>query len=236
VVLTEETDWIGSQLTSQAVPPDEHRWIESFGCTARYRRFRQGVRRYDRDVDRSVERPDFYDKWHHYVPALSPAWPGKMLSWTYSYPKTCEPITATFDPANGEGSFWRCRRLISREHWAPGHEPHEVTLCNWPQNDYLEDNIIDKDEVAIFADSVGVGCYRLDLHPSAGRDNYIDTNSPPFQIPLGTLVPVRVENVLPTATISVPRISAMAVIGSTRSSEISARRPDCWRLFIYNKK
>ena len=31
VVLTEETDWIGGQLTSQAVPPDEHRWIESFG-------------------------------------------------------------------------------------------------------------------------------------------------------------------------------------------------------------
>ena len=44
MVLTEETDWIGGQLTSQAVPPDEHRWIESFGCTARYRRFRQGVR------------------------------------------------------------------------------------------------------------------------------------------------------------------------------------------------
>src|SRR5947199_10288236 len=33
VVMTEETDWIGGQLTSQAVPPDEHPWIESFGCT-----------------------------------------------------------------------------------------------------------------------------------------------------------------------------------------------------------
>src|SRR5687768_12796340 len=33
VVLTEETDWIGGQLTSQAVPPDELAWIESFGCT-----------------------------------------------------------------------------------------------------------------------------------------------------------------------------------------------------------
>ena len=35
-LLTEETDWIGGQLTSQAVPPDEHPWIESFGCTAAY--------------------------------------------------------------------------------------------------------------------------------------------------------------------------------------------------------
>src|SRR5579862_843724 len=49
VILTEETDWIGGQLTSQAVPPDEHRWIEMFGCTASYRRFRNAVRQYYRD-------------------------------------------------------------------------------------------------------------------------------------------------------------------------------------------
>src|SRR6185369_6711530 len=41
VILTEETDWLGGQLTSQLVPPDEHPWIESFGCTARYRDRRQ---------------------------------------------------------------------------------------------------------------------------------------------------------------------------------------------------
>ena len=33
VVLTEEYDWIGGQLTSQAVPPDEHPWVEQFGVT-----------------------------------------------------------------------------------------------------------------------------------------------------------------------------------------------------------
>src|SRR5439155_19308834 len=48
VVLTEETDWLGGQLTSQAVPPDEHPWVESFGCTRSYRRFRAGVRAYYR--------------------------------------------------------------------------------------------------------------------------------------------------------------------------------------------
>ena len=36
-----------------------------------------------------------------------------------------------------------------------------------------------------FPDSVGVGCYRIDLHPSAGGTNYIDVSSLPFQIPLG---------------------------------------------------
>ncbi len=47
-ILTEESDWIGGQLTSQAVPPDEHGWIEKFGCTASYRSFREGVRMYYR--------------------------------------------------------------------------------------------------------------------------------------------------------------------------------------------
>ena len=48
VVLTEETDWIGGQVTSQAVPPDEHAWIESFGCTRSYRAYRDGVREFYR--------------------------------------------------------------------------------------------------------------------------------------------------------------------------------------------
>ncbi|HEX8288918.1 MAG TPA: FAD-dependent oxidoreductase [Pyrinomonadaceae bacterium] len=46
VVLTEESDWIGGQLTSQATPPDEHGWIEDFGCTRSYRRLRAEVRRF----------------------------------------------------------------------------------------------------------------------------------------------------------------------------------------------
>jgi hypothetical protein len=50
-----------------------------------------------------------------------------------------------------------------------------------------------------FADSVGVGSYRIDLHPSTGADNYIDVASLPFQIPLGALIPRRVENLLPAA-------------------------------------
>jgi hypothetical protein len=48
VVLTEEYDWLGGQLTSQAVPPDEHAWIEQFGATASYRALRDGIRSYYR--------------------------------------------------------------------------------------------------------------------------------------------------------------------------------------------
>lgn len=47
-----------------------------------------------------------------------------------------------------------------------------------------------------FDDSVGIGCYRIDLHPSTGNRNYIDISSLPFQIPLGSLIPQRVNNLI----------------------------------------
>jgi FAD dependent oxidoreductase len=52
---------------------------------------------------------------------------------------------------------------------------------------------------AHFEDSVGVGSYRIDLHPSSGGDNYIDISSLPFEIPMGALIPRRVENLLAAA-------------------------------------
>lgn len=48
VIMTEETSWLGGQLTSQGVPPDEHKWIESNGCTETYREYRDRVRQYYR--------------------------------------------------------------------------------------------------------------------------------------------------------------------------------------------
>lgn len=48
-----------------------------------------------------------------------------------------------------------------------------------------------------FSDSVGIGSYRIDLHPSSNGRNYIDISTWPFQIPLGALVPVRLRNLLP---------------------------------------
>src|SRR5689334_4745745 len=44
VLLAPETRWVGGQLTNQAVPPDEHPWIEEFGATASYRELRRGIR------------------------------------------------------------------------------------------------------------------------------------------------------------------------------------------------
>jgi hypothetical protein len=49
-----------------------------------------------------------------------------------------------------------------------------------------------------YFDTVGIGYYRIDLHPSTGGNNYIDVGSLPFQIPLGALIPHRLENLLPS--------------------------------------
>ena len=48
VILTEQTGWIGGQMTAQAVPPDEHPWIEGTGRTRSYRQLREGIRDYYR--------------------------------------------------------------------------------------------------------------------------------------------------------------------------------------------
>ena len=46
VILTEETDWIGGQITQQAVPPDENKWIETIGASGSYQQFRTGIREF----------------------------------------------------------------------------------------------------------------------------------------------------------------------------------------------
>lgn len=55
-------------------------------------------------------------------------------------------------------------------------------------------------EAEHFHDTVGIGSYRIDLHPSTGRAGaprtYVDISSHPFEIPLGALLPRRVENLI----------------------------------------
>lgn len=55
VFLCEETGWIGGQLTSQAVPPDEHEWIEHTGATRSYLLYRQQVRDHYRNLPNAAE-------------------------------------------------------------------------------------------------------------------------------------------------------------------------------------
>lgn len=47
-----------------------------------------------------------------------------------------------------------------------------------------------------YQDSVGVGHYRIDLHPSTAGDNYLDVASCPYQIPYSALLNGTVENLI----------------------------------------
>ncbi|MBO9606212.1 MAG: FAD-dependent oxidoreductase [Paenibacillaceae bacterium] len=423
VVLTEETAWIGGQLTSQAVPPDEHPWIERFGCTRSYRELREAIRGYYRDrfplteraraearlnpgsgnvsrichepraalaalrgmlapyvhagrltvltehvpvsaetdgdvvrsvrvrskrtgdetviaasyvldatecgdllpmtgteyvtgaesaretgephalagaadpsdmqaitycfamdfipgADHTIARPAMYEFWRGYKPIF---WPYPLLGWTVPLPWSMEPHHKTLflQPGDNEWiSLWLYRRILDRGHFVPGLYESDVTLVNWPQNDYWLGPVIDvaeagrarhleaakqlslsllywmqteaprpdgkagypglrlrpdvvgtEDGLAMapyiresrriraeftvleqhisadsrpgaalaepFADSVGLGSYRLDLHPSTSGRAYVDLATLPFQLPLGCLIPVRMDNLLP---------------------------------------
>ncbi|MGV3640778.1 MAG: FAD-dependent oxidoreductase, partial [Adhaeribacter sp.] len=432
VILTEETDWIGGQISQQGVPPDEHMWIETHGATQLYRDYRKAVREYyktyypltpeakarpnlnpgDGSVSRIcheprvcvavlegmlapylstgkltllletkvvgaevsgakvqalkavkkggkselvlkapyfvdatelgdllpltgteyvtgteaksetgelhapekarpgnnqaftmcfaidyvpgenhvIEKPRDYDFWSQHVPKMTPAWSGKLVDLDYSDPRTLKPKNLGFHPEGklmGEMlNLWNYRKIINKNNFVPGTYPGDITIVNWPQNDYMLGNIIDVSEKefnkhidaakqlslsmlywlqteaprpdggkgwpgvrlrkdvmgtedglakypyvresrriralftvkeehvgkeqraqvtgnknvkwgADFYDSVGVGYYHIDLHPSSQGDNYIDFGSVPFQIPLGALLPRRMENLLP---------------------------------------
>lgn len=432
VILTEETDWIGGQLSQQGVPPDEHQWIETHGATYLYRQFRTAVREYyirnypltdearsrknlnpgdgtvsrlcheprvavavlqdmlnpyissgklslltshkivsadvtgdkvrsvkavnlaggrekvltapyfvdatelgdllpltkteyvngaeSKDQTRElhaaekaepnnqqaftvcfamdyvpgannlIDKPKEYDFWKNHVPKLSPPWSGKLLELKYSNPSTLEPKALGFHPegipTGNSLNLWNYRRIIHKNNFKPGTYPGDITIVNWPQNDYMLGSLIDVSEKefkkhvdrakqlslslfywlqteaprpdggqgwaglrmrgdvmgtedglakypyiresrriqavftvleehvgsanramitgkkagntsAEFYDSIGIGYYHIDLHPSCGGNNYIDFGSLPFQIPLGALLPKRIENLLP---------------------------------------
>lgn len=430
VIMTEETDWIGGQVSQQGVPPDEHQWIETHGCTQLYRDFRNRIRSYyvrnypltekaranvflnpgDGSVSRlchepkvafavlnemlapwlssgrltlltdyritgavtdgdrimalkasamaddrilfleapfyidatetgdllplsgteyvtgsephketgelhapekgdpgnsqaftfcfamdhiggeehTIEKPAMYDFWRNYRPQLKPPWPGKLLDLTYSNPSTLKPRELGFSPEglndNTLFNLWNYRRIINKDNFMPGAFSSDITIVNWPQNDFITGNLIDSEPAEVskhlrearqlslsllywlqteaprpdggcgwpglrlrrdimgtgdglakypyiresrriralftvleehvgrenrsivtgqsevqsadFSDSVGTGYYHIDLHPSAGGDNYIDFDSLPFQIPLGALIPVRMQNLI----------------------------------------
>lgn len=241
---------------------------------------------YLKGEDHTISKPSEYAFWRDYVPQMTPAWPGKLLNFVYSNPVTLKPRDYGFDPDKATG-FFLYRRIIDRRNFREGTYAGDMTLVNWPQNDYLLGNpfevpveeavrhvqrakqlslsllywmqteaprpdggagwkglrlrpdIVGTEDglakypyiresrrikaeftvleqhvgtearaketgvkpgdvsAATFRDSVGIGSYRIDLHPSTGGDNYIDIGSLPFQIPLGALLPQRVENLLP---------------------------------------
>jgi hypothetical protein len=49
---------------------------------------------------------------------------------------------------------------------------------------------------AVFADSVGIGSYPMDLHACVGDERTMFAATLPFQIPLGALIPLECDNLI----------------------------------------
>ncbi|MBJ3783106.1 FAD-dependent oxidoreductase [Devosia sediminis] len=96
--------------------------------------------------DHTIDRPADYDHWRSVRP---PSWPNPLLDWRYPNPRTLAPVTPRFRPnfaAHHEShedalrvpDLWSYRRILARDTFEPGFLASDVTLVNWPMNDYLE--------------------------------------------------------------------------------------------------
>src|SRR5207253_3816946 len=96
--------------------------------------------------DHVIEKPDQYQFWRDYVPKLTPPWPGKLLSWNMSDPRALKERAVGFDPAGGSVrgmNLWTYRRIVDRRNFAEGAYRGDISLINWPQNDYWLGNLTD---------------------------------------------------------------------------------------------
>ena len=221
-----------------------------------------------------IEKPEMYAFWKSFQPDI---WPDKLLSFYAPHPITREKREYSLF-ANGEHfPLWDYRKILDPLQFEKTKNLHEVTLLNWPQNDYFLGNIYDvsteeqekheyqakqltlsllywlqteaprpdglkgypgiklrhdvfetEDGLAksayiresrrikarytiieqdvspsfhsgtgkCYEDSVGIGSYSIDLHPSMTGRNYLDIEALPFHIPLGALIPQDAPNLL----------------------------------------
>lgn len=103
-----------------------------------------------------IERPEDYDFWRDHVPALTPPWPGKLLSLTYSNPRTLEPRTLSFVPGTSDTpapktnslNLWMYRRIGDPTVLTTTPRSSGLSIVNWPQNDYMLGAITQDDTTA----------------------------------------------------------------------------------------
>jgi hypothetical protein len=95
--------------------------------------------------DHQIQKPSEYAFWRDFVPSLRPAWPGKLLSWDVADPISTTAKTFAMDPQNGAG-LWTYRRIADRAQFAEAAYPADISLVNWPQNDFMLGNLAEVSE------------------------------------------------------------------------------------------
>ena len=100
-----------------------------------------------RGENHTIDRPEEYAFWRDFVPQLTPPWPGRLLDLTYTQPRSGKPKRLGFDPNGGKSvdgtlNLWTYRRMIDRSLFEPSRFAGDISLINWPQNDYLLGNLV----------------------------------------------------------------------------------------------
>ncbi len=93
--------------------------------------------------------PPEYDYWRR---ATLPGWPGELLSWTGCDPRTLQPRRYGIDfeqrgatagaPSSDVIDLWSYRRVVSAAHHPADLRFRDITVLNWPMNDYAEGSIV----------------------------------------------------------------------------------------------
>ena len=101
---------------------------------------------YIKGEDHTIEKPVEYDFWRNYKPDLKPSWPGRLLDFRYSNPSTHEPKELGFNPEGVDTSpllnLWEYRRIINKSNFRQDRFKSDISIVNWPQNDYMGGNLI----------------------------------------------------------------------------------------------
>ena len=152
VILTEGTTWLGGQMTSQAVPPDEHPWVERTGVTARYGLLRDAVRQRYKQTRRLTEAAQ-------HDPLVNPgqAWVSKISSEPVIFR---EVLNEMMRPALTQGTL----RCLFR------HRPAEAVVERDRISAVGFEDLLTGEHVMITADYVLDATEEGDLLPLAGSD------------------------------------------------------------------
>ena len=89
------------------------------------------------DEDHTIPKPEDYEFWRRYQADF---WPGPQLGWVDTNPETLEPrFRPLFARRNDQphaDDLWHYRRIFYHGHYPADLYPSDITLVNWPQNDY----------------------------------------------------------------------------------------------------
>jgi hypothetical protein len=96
---------------------------------------------YQQGENHVIDKPGQYDFWRDFIPKMVPSWSGKLLDLSYSNPRTLQATTLGFNPTgeatNKALNLWNYRKIINRHNFLPGAFGGDLSIMNWPQNDYF---------------------------------------------------------------------------------------------------